>query len=301
MTPGSAERERVTHTAVLKPPIDVAVSALLPNYERLRLVRPREYALMHDSVQRFGQISPAAAGRVKDDTERYELVDGFKRYRACVALGIATMKIQVIEGGVHALKAAIINLNRCQATLHAFEEALVVHSLYREDTLAQKQIAVLFGRHKSWACRRIALCERLCDEAVAEIRLGLLGFATARQLCRLPRGNQAAALACVHKHRLSSHETAQLVSRLLQSPRWEQESILHLPLDILEQRHAVRAALQTDTDGYTCLCATLDSVCTRIAALDVQRIVDDTKRRDTLRGKIARAATSLNGLKAALP
>ena len=44
------------------------------------------------------------------------------------------------------------------------EEALVVHSLFHEDTLSQIEIATLLGRHKSWVCRRIALIDRLCDE-----------------------------------------------------------------------------------------------------------------------------------------
>lgn len=112
----------------------------------------------------------------------------------------------------------------------------MVRSLHRDDGLSQLEIATLLGRHKSWACRRIALCERLCEEAIKNICLGLLGFSTARELCRLPRGNQAAALTCILKHRLNSHETEQLIKLLLESPGYSHAAILHLPLDILEQR-----------------------------------------------------------------
>jgi len=44
------------------------------------------------------------------------------------------------------------------------EEAWIVHSLARDDSLSQQQMAKLFGRHKSWVSRRLALVERLCPE-----------------------------------------------------------------------------------------------------------------------------------------
>jgi len=216
------------------PIVDVSVAELDLRYERLRLVRPREYALIRDSISRYGQIHPACGGAVQQGS--YVLIDGFKRYRACVELAVPTMRLRVIGGNLHTHKAAIINFNSARGRLHAFEEALVATSLYRDDNLNQQQIATLFGRHKSWACRRIALGERLCEEAIEELRLGLLGFASAREIGRLPRGNQGEALTCIHKHRLSSRESARLVNRLLQSPRWEHENYLHLPLDILDDR-----------------------------------------------------------------
>jgi hypothetical protein len=70
----------------------------------------------------------------------------------------------------------------------------------------------------------------------------LLGFSMARELWRLPRGNQAAALECMLKHRLDSRETAVLIGQLLQSPGYEHAAILRLPLDILEQRQPPRPA-----------------------------------------------------------
>lgn len=252
---------------------EVKLELLRTSYERLRLTRPREHAIMRESLARYGQISavtvlPPESNAAGDGS--YELIDGFKRYHACRELSIATMKVRLFEGGLHAAKAAIINLNRSQGSLHAFDEALVVCSLYRDDKLNQQQIAALFGRHKSWACRRIAVGERLNDEAIEDIRLGLLGFAAAREIGRLPRGNQPQALHCVHKHRLSSRETAQLVSRLLQSPQWEHENILHLPLDILDSRQPPRrrqpSSAGTATEIYERLLGALRQSAAAISA-----------------------------------
>jgi ParB/RepB/Spo0J family partition protein len=270
-------------------------------YERLRLVRPGEHAVMRESVCRYGQISPVIVGHAIDGSRRYELVDGFKRYRACRELDKKDMTIRIMEGGIHAMKAAIINLNCSQGSLHAFEEALVVGSLYREDCLNQQQIAALFGRHKSWACRRIALCERLCEEAVEHIRLGLLGFATVRELCRLPRGNQPQALACVMKHRLSSREATLLVQQLLQSPQWEHECILRLPVDILDRRSPPRPAKATSAArAYHRLCLTLTAACTQMETAQSHVALFDVAQRDALREKTDRVSSILLGLKTAL-
>jgi ParB/RepB/Spo0J family partition protein len=278
--------------------VETPIETLDIGWERFRLVRPREYATMRDSIKQYGQISPATVGRAMAVPQCYELIDGFKRYRACMELGIATMKIQVLGGSIHALKAAIVNLNRGQGTLHAFEEALVVRSLHRDDLLTQQQIATLLGRHKSWACRRIALSERLCEEAIEHIRLGLIGFATSRELWRLPRGNQPEALACILKHRLNSRETAQLVSRLMQSPRWEHENILHMPLDILDTRRPPRPP----DAPTTCvrLCTALENACVCIEAAKTAKFSFDATQRGNVLGVVDRSAMLLAGLKAAL-
>ena len=43
-----------------------------------------------------------------------------------------------------------------------------MQALVREDGLSQVEAAELLGRHKSWVCRRLALLERLGDEAQAD-------------------------------------------------------------------------------------------------------------------------------------
>jgi len=281
---------------------DVGLEFLRTSYERLRLVQPREYAIMRDSLKRYGQISPATVGRALNDSRSYEIVDGFKRYGACVELSISTMKVRVLEGGIHALKAAIVNLNRSQGALHAFDEALVVASLYRDDKLNQQQIGALFGRHKSWACRRIALCEQLSEEAIEEIRLGLLGFASAREISRLPRGNQIDALACIHKHRLSSRETAQLISRLLHSPRWEHENILHLPLDILDRRTPPRTTAQMSSAApvYAHLIDALEKTNAAIDSAQSKCHLFDAAQRGGMIAALDKSALKLSPFKALL-
>jgi ParB-like chromosome segregation protein Spo0J len=171
-------------------------------------------------------------------TERYELIDGFKRVRALRRLGVERVKAKVFKLGVPALKAVLMDLNWSRGSISDLEEGLVVQSLCREDGLSQVEVAVLLGRHKSWVCRRLSLMERLGEEALEHIRLGLIPASIGRELARLPRGNQPAALRTILKYRFCSRESAHLISLLLQRPKWDWQNILSFPEPILSERTA---------------------------------------------------------------
>ncbi len=215
------------------PFLEIALSQIGQSYGRLRLVHPQADAGMVASLRQFGQIFPVV---VVAFGERYELVDGFKRFRALKHLGYERVRARVVDLSVHALKAAMIALNRRKGAISDLEEGMVVHSLCREDGLSQVEVALLLGRHKSWVCRRLSLIERLCDEALEHIRLDLISTSIGREMARLPRGNQQAALRTILKYRLCSRESAHLVSLLLQRPRWEWQNILNFPEQILSER-----------------------------------------------------------------
>jgi ParB-like chromosome segregation protein Spo0J len=221
--------------------LEIPLSEIGESYGRLRLIDPQADARMVDSLRHFGQVFPVVV------TERYELIDGFKRVRALRRLGVERVTAKVLEVNVHALKAAMLDLNWIRGSVSDLEEGLVVHSLCREDGLSQVEVAILLGRHKSWVCRRLSLIERLCDEALGHIRLGLIGKSIGRELCRLPRGNQQAALRTILKYRFCCRESARLVSLLLERPRWDWQILLNFPIEILSERVPERPRRRTLT------------------------------------------------------
>lgn len=217
--------------------VDIPVNAMGESYGRFRLIHPSSEASVLESMRQFGQILPiVVVGGM--EPHRYELIDGFKRLRACRKLGLKTIQARVLSLGVRPVKAAILQLNWKARSIREVEEAMIVQSLHREDNLSQVEIALLLGRHKSWVCRRISLMEKLCDEVLSYIKLGLIGPGHGRQLTRLPRGNQQPALSAIIKHRLCCRETEKLVAMLIERPRWEHQALLHLPLEILNDRSA---------------------------------------------------------------
>jgi ParB/RepB/Spo0J family partition protein len=233
---------------------EIAISGLGERYGVLRIVSPLADAAMLKSIQRYGQISPVVCAKTAGG---YELIDGFKRLRASRRLNKATLRARTMEVSARACKAAIIQLNRVGRSANEMEEALVIQSLHREDGLQQTEIAALLGRHKSWVSRRLSLIERLSEEIQDDIRLGLLSVSVGRELAKLPRGNQRAAANAVLKHRFSIREVEKLITHLLSRPRWEYQTILSAPWEIIEPKQSRPVGLEAKLISFKHICESL--------------------------------------------
>lgn len=202
--------------------------------QRYRLTQPKLQQNMARSLERYGQLSPIV---ICVQAGECVLIDGFKRLGAARTLkGLTSLVARRLEVDEQGAKAAIYNLNRLGQRPLELEESWIVQALVREDGLSQVEAAQLLGRHKSWVNRRLAVLERLCDAAREELRLGLLTPALARQLTRLPRGNQSDALQTAREASLTSRELSGVVDLLLASSTQEQTSlVLSDPRQALQQ------------------------------------------------------------------
>jgi ParB-like chromosome segregation protein Spo0J len=219
----------------------VPLAALGQRYRCYRLADPLAEEAMAASLRRWGQLSPVVAchrGAALD------LLDGFKRWAAAPQMGLTTLSVRVLELDERTAKAAILGLNRGQHGVRELEEAWIVQALVRDDGLTQVEAAHLLGQHKSWVCRRLALLEKLSDAVKEDLRLGLLGPALARQLVRLPAGNQEAVLSLTHRHSLTAQEVSNVID-LLQGASEEQAAfVLARPRQALAQTQSLPVALR---------------------------------------------------------
>jgi ParB family transcriptional regulator, chromosome partitioning protein len=208
------------------------------HYGRYRLHVPEAERAMAKSLERYGQISPVVVCR---RGERYELIDGFKRLGAARRLGqIDHLSARLMEADERTVKAAIYGLNRAGGRTRELEEAWIIHALVREDGMSQVEVAELLGRHKSWVCRRLALIERLGAKARDELRVGLLSPTSARQIVRLPQGNQPEMLDALRREALSGAELAGVVELWLGcTDGGQQQYILAHPREALSQAKGV--------------------------------------------------------------
>jgi ParB/RepB/Spo0J family partition protein len=211
---------------------ETALDAIDLDFERFRIIDPGAEARMLQSMRTHGQLSPLFAGRIE---RRPLLIDGFKRYRAARALGASTLQLRCVDRPLTTLKAIALTVNAEESPGSEIEKALLLHSLHREDRMKQEDIALLCNRHKSWVCRRIALIDRLSEEVKTHLRLGLLSLSAARELFRLPRGNQTEVLRCIQEHRFSSRQCAQLVEAYLRQQPWQQTRLLGNPQVALDE------------------------------------------------------------------
>jgi ParB-like chromosome segregation protein Spo0J len=212
---------------VVQETMAMPITRIGERFAPLRIANPVAEQAMLRSMVKYGQQTPVVVCRIADGDP--ELLDGFKRLRAGRQLGIKELTVRTLDVGLRGCKAAMLLLNRVGRHITSMEEALVVHSLCHEDGFNQVEIATLLNCHKSWVCRRLALIERLCDEAQESIRLGLLPASIGAELSRLQRCNQEHLLAAIRKQKLTWRETREVVAALSSKPQREHEAILKDP------------------------------------------------------------------------
>jgi hypothetical protein len=226
------------HEGITRP---VALAELGQRYRRYRLADPEAEEAMAGSLRRWGQLAPVVAC-VR--SEKLELLDGFKRHAAARQIAGMTLSVRILEVDEPTAKAAILGLNRGQRATRELEEAWIVQGLVRDDQMTQVEAAHLLGRHKSWVCRRLALLEKLSVVVKEDLRLGLVGPSLARQLTRLPAGNQEALLALTRRETLTAQEVSGVID-LLQGASQEQAAfVLQKPREALALVHSPPPALR---------------------------------------------------------
>lgn len=230
---GKEKSVRAIATIAARP---LPLTELGERYRRYRLADPASEAAMTRSLISYGQLAPVTACW-RDG--RAELLDGFKRHTAAAQVAWPTLSVRLVDVDERSAKAAIFGLNHTGQHPSELEEAWIVQALVREDGLSQVEAAQLLDRHKSWVCRRLALLERLGTAAQAELRLGLLSPGLARQLTRLPVGNQAEVLAAARRDALTTLEVQGVVDLLQGASQEQEEHVLQDPRAALRQTEGV--------------------------------------------------------------
>jgi ParB-like chromosome segregation protein Spo0J len=218
----------------------VRLDDLGDQFRRYRLRMPQAVEAMAQSLRRWGQCAPIVA-TVRQ--ERPQILDGFTRWEAAQQVrGMTTLSVRLVELDDRHAKAAMYGLNQTGRRPHELEEAWIVQALVREDGLSQLEAAELLGRHKSWVCRRLALLEKLCAEVRQDLEVGLLSATAAREIARLPAGNQSEVLDVTRREALSSDELGGVVRLLLEAVTAEQKMfVLAKPREALGQSRATEA------------------------------------------------------------
>ncbi len=198
-----------------------------------RLLFPGQIKMMKQSLERVGQLQPVI---VRQTGESYQLIDGFKRYYASEQLSPGSLLGKVIQVSESVGKAMILAYNKDSSPLLDYEEGLIVCSLKNEHGMNQKEIAVLTGYSPAWVCRRISLVERLDETVQSQLRLGTISAAHAREIIKLPRGNQGEVTRSIIDHELSSRSGAWLIDKYLSSAtKVQKQYLVEHPREAMEK------------------------------------------------------------------
>lgn len=136
-----------------------------------------------ESIHYNGLLQPITVRRRSD--EKFELISGERRLRACKMAGLSTIPSIIIDIDEErsALLAILENLQR--ENLHFFEEAMAIESLMKGFGLSQEELSRKLGKSQSALSNKMRLL-RLPSDIRYNIMLYGLSERHARALLRLP-------------------------------------------------------------------------------------------------------------------
>jgi len=219
-------------------PILVKTEQIREWSNEFRLIQPEAVRSMELSMRLVGQLQPLI---LLKNGEGYHIIDGIKRYRAALELGLEELQSLVFEVDVVMAKAMILHYNRSNSSLSMYEQGLIVRSLVHDHGMSQKEVARVLRQSHSWVCRRLSLIERLLPEVQDALRMGSITVSHGRELVKLPRGNQGQALEVVTRERLTSRECAIVVERLLKAKGAQEAGYIYS-----HSREVIRQACRGD-------------------------------------------------------
>jgi ParB/RepB/Spo0J family partition protein len=219
-------------------PIMVKTEDIREWSNEFRLIQPEAVRSMTQSMQSTGQLQPLIL--LKND-DGYHIIDGIKRYRSALELGLGELQSLVFEVDMVMAKAMILHYNRHSSSLTMYEQGLIVRSLIHDHGMSQREVSKVLRQSHSWVCRRLSLIEKLLPEVQDALRMGSITVSHGRELVKLPRGNQGQALEVVTRERLTSRECTIMVERLLKAKGTQEAGYIYS-----HSREVIRQALQGD-------------------------------------------------------
>lgn len=158
-------------------------------YERIRKRAPVAERQLVGSMAEIGQQLPVI---VVDETDRFILIDGYKRVRALKRLARDT--VRACGWQMPEVEALLLERRMRCASEDAFDQAWLLAELRHRFGVSLEELARRFERDKSWVSRRLALIQVLPSTIQDSVRAGTLAaHAAMKYLVPLARANAAAA------------------------------------------------------------------------------------------------------------
>ncbi|MET7770457.1 ParB/RepB/Spo0J family partition protein [Nocardia sp. NPDC005366] len=170
---------------------EIAPDQIEPNPKQPRQVFEEEaLAELVHSIREFGLMQPIVVRRVEPGVDRYQLVMGERRWRACQEAGLEAIPAIVREtaDGSMLRDALLENIHRVQ--LNPLEEAAAYQQLLEEFDVTHEELATRIGRSRPVVTNMIRLL-KLPIPVQRRVAAGVLSAGHARALLGLEAGADA--------------------------------------------------------------------------------------------------------------
>jgi ParB family transcriptional regulator, chromosome partitioning protein len=192
---------------------ELDVTKIKPNpYQPRELFKEEEISELAKSIQECGLIHPISVRKTND---KYEIIEGERRFRACKLLGFE--KIPVIERELEDNKMLLVALieNLQRENLNPIEESNSYMKLMKEYDLTQQEVSDKVGKSRSYVANMVRLVN-LPHMVKENLELGKIDVGHARALLTLQNHNlQRKACNIIIQKKMTVRETEKLVKNWL--------------------------------------------------------------------------------------
>jgi ParB family chromosome partitioning protein len=219
--------------------MDLEFHQLDLRFEHLHVRRPDRERRLLASLAASGQQVPIVVVAVREQPDRYLVIDGYKRIAALRQLGRDTVSATVWP--MNEAEALVLGQSlRASESDSALEQGWLLSELEHRFGYSLEELARQFDRSVSWVSRRLALVELLPDSVQQLIRVGkITPHAAMKYLVPMARANiehcerMAAAFA---RHKFSSREAGELYAAWRDTSPQMRNRILEEPALFLKAR-----------------------------------------------------------------
>jgi ParB family chromosome partitioning protein len=201
-------------------------------WEHLRVREPRRQRRLLASLAESGQQTPIVVVAAKDSSERYLVIDGYKRVAALEQLGRDTVEATV--WAMSEAEALVLSRSlRFSPQESALEQGWLLAEMEQRFGCSVEELARVFDRSPSWVARRLTLVELLPEAVQCQVRAGKLAAPMAMKylapVARVDANHCVQMAAAFVEHRCDTRQAGQLYTAWRHGSRMVRERILAEP------------------------------------------------------------------------
>ena len=204
--------------------MEISVNDIEPNtYQPRRNFREEALEELSASIREHGVVQPVVVRKLND--ERYELVTGERRWRACRKIGLAKIPAVIKDFNDQEITEIALIENIQREDLSALEEAGAYRTLLEEFSLTQEELAKRIGKSRSFIANMLRLLN-LPLEVQMMIETNQLTAGHARAILSISNEKQQLEAAnLVVKRELNVRQTEEFVKQFQKSKETKDENI----------------------------------------------------------------------------
>jgi ParB family transcriptional regulator, chromosome partitioning protein len=237
LIPESAKRQTADRV------INIPVEDVTPNPYQPRIQMNNEsLEELAASIKEKGVVQPILVRSM--GTDKYEIIAGERRFRACKMVGLPEVPAIVKEVNDTEAMAIAITENIQREDLNAVELARAYSALMNEFNLTQEQLAQSVGKSRPAVANMMRLLQ-LPQEIQENILSDKISMGHARALLSLEQQNlQIELCKKIIELELSVRQTEKMVQKLLQQPKQQRIAFRSAEIEAIETKLRTMLATQ---------------------------------------------------------